>query len=150
MRVPQPRIHRLLDFYRKSFGRVVAVVYTGGTVAQVLRLLFTFSLHDMPFWIDWALVVLGSYGGIGLLVFARQVAYRGVWEKVVHGLIAAHLLVSVAVHAWAIVAHDHAMFAVFPYGYSFFATAYFAAFAWRSWTMRLRLSEVLSDGSESA
>ncbi len=133
--------HQLLRFYRNSFGRVVAVVYTGGTVAQVLRLLVGFSFDDMPFWVDWALVVLGSYGGIGLLVFARQVDYRGVWEKVVHGLIAAHLLVSVAVHVWPIVVHSHAMFAVFPYGYSFFATAYFAAFAWRSWTMRLKVAE---------
>jgi ABC-type multidrug transport system permease subunit len=108
--------HRLLDFYRHSFGRVVAVVYTGGTVAQVLRLLVAFSFHDMPFWVDWALVVLGSYGGIGLLV-------------------------SVAIHVWAIVAHSHTMFAVFPYGYSFFATAYFAAFAWRSWIMRLKDAE---------
>ena len=135
--------NRLVDFYRRSFGRVVAVVYTGGTVAQVLRLLVghSFNFNDMPFWVDWALVVLGSYGGIGLLVFARQVDYRGVWEKVVHGLIAAHLLVSVVVHLWAIVVHSHAMFAVFPYGYSFFATAYFAAFAWRSWTMRLKDAE---------
>ena len=56
-------------------------------------------------------------------------------------MIAAHLPASVAMHAWPIVAHSHAMFAVFPYGYSFFATAYFAAFAWRSWTMRLKDAE---------
>ncbi len=143
---------RLLDFYRHSFGRVVAVVYTGGTVAQVLRLLvgYSFNFNDMPFWVDWALVVLGSYGGIGLLVFARQVDYRGVWEKVVHGLIAAHLLVSVVVHLWAIIAHSHTMFAVFPYWYSVLATAYFAAFAWRSWTMRLKDAEQIPGAAPTA
>ena len=123
--------------YRQTFGRVVAVVYTGGTVAQALKLVFAFGWEYMPFWVDWALIVLGTYGGIGLIVFAGQIAWRGAWERVVHWLIAVHLLVSVGVHAWVVVVGSHEFFTAFPYEYSYFAVAYFGFFAWRSWTMKL-------------
>ena len=123
--------------YRQTFGRAVAVVYTGGTLAQSLKLVFAFGWEYMPFWVDWALIVLGTYGGLGLILFAGQIAWRGAWEKVVHGLIAAHLLVSVGVHAWVVIIGSHEFFTVFPYEYSYFAVAYFAFFAWRSWTMKL-------------
>ncbi len=132
MTTSAPPVH-----YRRTFGRVVAVVYTGGTVAQSLRLVFAFDLQYMPFWIDWALVVLGTYGGVGLVLYAGQVAWRGAWEKVVHGLIATHLLVSVVVHAWVVVVGSHEFFTNFPYEYSYFAVVYFGFFAWRSWTMKL-------------
>jgi hypothetical protein len=91
----------------------------------------------MPFWVDWALIVLGTYGGAGLILYSRQIAWRGTWEKVVHWLIVTHLLVSVVVHVWIVIVGSHEFFTVFPYGYSYFAAAYFACFAWRSWTMRL-------------
>jgi len=123
--------------YRETFSRAVAVVYTGGTIAQSLKLILAFGWEYMPFWVDWALIVLGTYGGVGLILFSQQIAWRGAWEKVVHWLIATHLLVSVAVHAWIVVIGSHEFFTVFPYEYSYFAVAYFALFAWRSWTMRL-------------
>ena len=115
----------------------MAVVYTGGTVAQGLKLVFDFGWGYMPFWVDWALIVLGTYGGLGLLVFANQIAWRGAWEKVVHWLIVAHLFASVGVHAWVVLIRSHEFFTIFPYEYSYFAVAYFALFAWRSWTMKL-------------
>lgn len=127
----------LLARYRRTFGRVVAIVYTAGTVAQALRLLLAFGLEYMPFWVDWALIVLGTYGGVGLILFARSVAWRGAWEKVVHSLIATHLLVSVVLHMWVVVVGSHDFFTVFPYEYSYFAVVYFGFFAWRSWTMKL-------------
>lgn len=127
----------VLKRYRTTFGRVVAIVYTGGTAAQALRLLVAFGWEDMPFWVDWALVVLGTYGGVGLVLFASSVAWRGAWEKVVHGLIATHLLVSVVVHIWVLAVGSHEFFRVFPYEYSYFAVVYFGFFAWRSWTMKL-------------
>ncbi len=123
--------------YRQTFGLAVAVVYTGGTVAQSLKLVFAFGWEYMPFWVDWVLIVLGTYGGVGLILFARQVAWRGTWEKVVHGLMAAHLLVSVGVHAWIVAIGSHEFFTIFPYEYSYFAVAYFGVFAWRAWTMKL-------------
>ncbi len=127
----------LRQHYRATFGRAVAVVYTGGTVAQALHLVLDFSWGDMPFWVDYALIVLGSYGGVGLIVFAPSVAWRGTWEMVVHTLIVIHLLASVLVHVWTVVVGNHQFFTLFPYEYSYFAVAYFAVFAWRSWTMQL-------------
>ncbi len=113
------------------------MVYTGGTVAQALKLLLDFGWEYMPFWVDWALIGLGTYGGVGLLLFVRGVAWRGTWEKVVHGVIVVHLLGSVLVHAWVVIVGHHEFFTAFPYEYSYFAVGYFALFAWRSWTMRL-------------
>lgn len=67
----------VLQRYRRTFGRAVAIVYTGGTVAQLLHLLLRFGWEYMPFWVDWVLIVVGTYGGLGLLIFARRVAWRG-------------------------------------------------------------------------
>ncbi len=140
-----PRLHRsevrpgtvLVTHYRNTLSRVVAIVYTGGTIAQSLQLVLAFGWESIPFWVDWALVVLGSYGGVGLLLFTNSIAWRGRWEKVVHGLIVAHLLTSVVLHAGVIAVGNHDLFATFPYEYSYFAVAYFALFAWRSWTMKM-------------
>lgn len=53
-------------------------------------------------------------------------------------MIVVHLSVSVAVHVWNLAARSHEVLSVFPYGYSYLTAAYFAFFAWRSWTLRLR------------
>jgi len=124
------------------FGfRVVAVIYTGGTVAQVLRLVFQYTWHDMPFFIDWLLVLLGLIGVLALIVCADRIDYRGRWERVVHWLIVIHLGSSVLVHIWILAVHSHRVLAVFPIGYSYPAAAYFAFFAWRSWTIRLSVTD---------
>lgn len=124
-------------FYRRTFGHVVAVIYTGGSVAHLLKLLFAFGWEYMPYWVDWLLIILGTYGGFGLVIFAAEVKWRGTWEKFLHGLIAVHLLASVLVHVWTVVVESHGFFTLFPYEYSFFALGYFVFFAWRSWTMQL-------------
>lgn len=92
----------------------------------------------MPYAIDWAIVVLGSIGLITLATQTTRIAYRGSWEKPVHVLIMIHLAASVAAHIWAILAQNHDMFGIFPVEYSYFALLYFALFAWRSWTVRLK------------
>ena len=127
----------VLRHYRRTCGRAVAIVYTGGTVAHLLRLVLRFGLEYMPFWVDWVLIVVGTYGGLGLLIFARRVAWRGAWEKVVHGLIVVHLFMSILVHGRALLVGNHEFFTAFPYEYSYFAVVYFGFFAWRSWTMKL-------------
>ncbi len=122
---------------RRVFTKVVAVIYTGGTVAQILRLIVGFTWQDTPFFIDWILVFLGPIGLAGLIIFSGQIKYRGLWEHITHWLIVAHLAISVLVHVWILVVHSHELVAVLPYEYSYFATAYFAFFAWRSWSIRL-------------
>jgi hypothetical protein len=120
------------------FGtRVVAVIYTGGTVAHLIRLIFQYT-GDIPFFIDWLLVLLGPIGVVGLTLGADRVDYRGRWERVVHWLIVVHLGSSILVHIWILAVNSHRVLAVFSLGYSYFAAIYFAFFAWRSWTIRLR------------
>ncbi len=123
--------------FRATFGHVVAVIYTAGTVFHVVRVIIRLELAGMPFLPDWILVVLGSYGAAGLVRFAGEVVYRGRWEVVIHWLIVCHMLVSVALHAWILAVGSHDVLSVFSIEYSYFGAAYFGFFAWRSWTMRL-------------
>lgn len=115
----------------------VAVLYTGGTVAQLLKLIYDFPWQEMPFIIDWAIVTLGSVGATTLVMQTRRIDYRGWWEKPVHFLIIAHLGASVILHLWTIYVQNHDLYAAFPHAYSYFALAYFLLFAWRSWTIRI-------------
>ncbi len=127
-----------LGLLRVVFPKVVAMIYTGGTVAHVLRLIFRPDLTDMPFWVDWVLVILGPIGAAGIFVYATNVRYRGRWEHITHWLIFVHLSISVVFHAWIIAVQSHDAVSVFPYSYSCFAALYFAFFAWRSWTIRCK------------
>ena len=124
-------------FYRHSFRRALALIYTAGTVAHLLRLIYRFELSQMPFFPDWILVIVGPYVALGMILFAGEVRYRGRWEVWTHWLITAHLLVSIGLHLWILVTHSHGVLSVFGYSYSYFAALYFSFFAWRSWTMCL-------------
>ena len=125
-----------LGLLRIVFPKVVAMVYTAGTVVHILRLIFRFGLTNMPFEIDWVVVSLGPIGVIGLIVFSRHVYYRGRWEHITHWLIIIHLFISAALHAWILAVRSHEALSIFGYSYSYFAALYFAFFAWRSWTIR--------------
>lgn len=114
-----------------------AVLYTGGTIAQLAKLSFAFSWTDMPFVIDWLIVILGAVAAVGLVWFHRSIAYRGLWEHFTHWAIVLHLVASVGLHIWTLVQGDHELYAAFPYEYSYFAVIYFGFFAWRSWTVKL-------------
>ena len=123
----------------------VAVLYTGGSVAQLLKLIYDFPWQKMPYVIDWIIVILGSVGATTLATQTQNLDYRGWWEKPVHLLIIGHLGISVALHLWAIYIHSHAVFTAFPLEYSYFALAYFLFFAWRSWTIRPAIHGTSSD-----
>ena len=133
--MPRSLLRTLL---RQNFAKAVAVIYTGGTVAHVLRLIYRFTWQEMPYWPDWILSILGTVGVVGLVMFAREVDYRGTWERITHWLIVTHLGVSVVVHMWILAVHSHEVLAGFSLGYSYFGAVYFAFFAWRSWTMRMK------------
>ena len=121
-----------------KFGlHAVALLYTGGSIAQLLRLIYDFPLQEMPYAIDWTIAIMGSVGAMTLVLQTHRIDYRGWWGKPVHFLIITHLIASVALHLWAIYTQSHDIFGVFPYEYSYFALVYFAFFAWRSWTVKL-------------
>ena len=122
-----------------------AALYTGGTIAQLLKLIYNFSWQEMPYFIDWVIVILGTLGATTLAIQTRRIQYRGWWEKPVHFLIIAHLGISVAIHLWAIYIRSHDVFAAFPFEYSYFALVYFAFFAWRSWTLTLSNGSAKND-----
>ena len=119
-----------------------AVLYTGGSIGQLLRVITNFQLQNLPYIIDWAILILGSIGAVTLVSLTARIAYRGRWEKPVHFMIIIHLVVSVALHAWAILVQSHDVFGVFPVEYSYFALLYFVFFAWRSWTIMVRNDDV--------
>ncbi len=121
-----------------KFGfHAVAVLYTGGSVAQLLKLIYNFPWQEMPFVIDWIIVLLGTVGAVTLAIQTRHIDHRGWWEKPIHFLIITHLGISVALHLWTIYVQNHDLYIAFPLGYSYFALAYFLFFTWRSWTVRL-------------
>jgi hypothetical protein len=132
---------KLKSRYAAITFHATAVVYTGGTIAQLLKLFLAFPWTEMPFVIDWLIITLGSIGVSGLICFHRSIAYRGIWEQIVHWAIVLHLFLSVALHLWTILQGNHDFYASFPYEYSYFAVLYFGLFAWRSWTVRLRHEE---------
>ncbi len=115
----------------------VAALYSGGSVAQLLKLVYNFPWQEMPFIIDWLIVIMGTIGVTTLATQTRNIDYRGRWEKPVHFLIIMHLGVSVVLHLWTIYIQNHDLYTAFPLEYSYFALAYFVFFAWRSWTVRL-------------
>ena len=119
-----------------------AVLYTGGSIGQMLRVITNFQLQNLPYIIDWAILILGSIGTVTLVSITTRIAYRGRWEKPVHFMIIIHLVLSIALHAWAILVHSHDVFGVFPVEYSYFALLYFVFFAWRSWTIKVRNDDV--------
>lgn len=120
-----------------KFGfHAIAVLYSGGSVAQLLKLIYDFPWQEMPFVIDWLIVILGTIGVATLTMQTRHIDYRGRWERPVHFLIIAHLGVSVVLHLWTIYIQNHDVYSAFPLEYSFFALAYFVFFAWRSWKIR--------------
>ncbi|MDH3208584.1 MAG: hypothetical protein OEO79_18435 [Gemmatimonadota bacterium] len=123
---------------RDTFPHVVAAIYTAGTVFHIVRVSVRLDLRHMPYFPDALIVVLGSWGAAGMLLFVREVEFRGRWESLVHWLITIHLTVSVALHAWILYVRSHDAVAGFSIGYSYFGALYFGFFAWRSWTMRLK------------
>jgi len=126
--------------WREAVPRAVGLLYAAGALVHVYRLGFGLSLLDMPWQVDWTILIAGSVAGLGLVRFHREIAYRGAWEHIVHWLMVVHLLGSVGVHAYLIAAGTHAPLAAFPLWYSGLAVGYFGLFAARGWTLRLRPS----------
>ena len=54
------------SFYFKTFARVCLLPYIGGTISQILRLIYNVNNDLMPKEVSWIVIVLGLYGAPGL------------------------------------------------------------------------------------
>ena len=127
------------SFYFKTFARLALVPYIGGTVIHILRLIYNFSIDEMPFEADWLVVTIGGYGGLGLIVYANRIPFHGLLDKIIYGLLIFHLDGSVILHAYILWVGSHEVLNVFSYEYSFFAVAYFVGLGYYVLRLNKRL-----------
>ncbi len=127
------------SFYFKTFARVALLPYAGGSVIHILRLIYNFPIDKIPFEVDWLVVTIGGYAGIGLIVYAKRIPFRNLLDKFVYGLLIFHLNGSVILHAYILLVRSHEVLNVFSYGYSFFAVAYFMGLGYYVTRLKKRL-----------
>jgi len=94
-------------------------------VIHILRLIYNFPIAEIPFAVDWLVVIIGGYAGIGLIIYANRIPFQNLIDKIIYGLLIFHLDGSVILHAYILWAGSHEVLNVFSYGYSYFAVAYF-------------------------
>jgi len=93
----------------------------------------------MPWEVDWVVVLIGGYGGLGLIIFANKIPFKNSWDKTAYGLLIFHLDGSVIVHAYIIYAGNHNVLGIFPVWYSFIAVGYFLALGFYVLNLNKRL-----------
>ena len=91
----------------------------------MLRLVLGFPIEEMPYELDWVVIVLGGYACAGFIRFAREVRFTGPGDKLLYGLVILHLGGSVVLHAYSLVVRNHDWAQVFPRWYSGLAIVYF-------------------------
>ena len=64
---------------------------------------------------------------MGFLVFVNTISFKSKWDRLTYALLVFHLLGSVLLHVYILIANDHGILSIFPYWYSYIAVAYFAA-----------------------
>ena len=101
------------------------IPYIGGAVIHILRLIFNFSYEEIPFEVDWLIIIIGGYAGLGLIIYANRIPFKNIWDKIIYGLLIFHLDGSVILHIYILVTGSHDILKIFPYWYSFIAIGYF-------------------------
>ena len=127
------------SFYYRTFARVCLMPYIGGTIIHILRIIFNFPIEEIPWEVDWVIVVIGGYAGLGLILYAHQVPFKNIWDKITYGILIFHLDGSVIVHAYILFKGSHNVLRIFPYWYSFIAIGYFVALGLYVLTLNKRL-----------
>ena len=127
------------SFYYKTFARLAMLPYVGGTVIHILRLIYDFSIEEIPFEADWLIVIIGGYSGLGLIIYANKIPFKNLLDKIIYGLLIFHLDGSVILHAYMLLTGSHDILSIFPYWYSFFAVGYFLGLGYYVLTLNKRL-----------
>ena len=117
------------SFYFKTFARVCLLPYIGGTISQILRLIYNVNNDLMPKEVSWIVIVLGLYGAPGLIIFVNKISFKNIWDKIAYGLLTIQLVGAVLVHSYILIKGSASVLHVFPhrYWYSFIAVGYFLA-----------------------
>src|SRR6188474_2898834 len=129
-------------FYFNTFARICLLPYIGGTILHILRLIYNFPAEEIPWITDWVIVVLGGYGGLGLIIFIKKIPFKNVWDKIVYGLLLFHLDGSVILHLYMLLKRNHMVLTIFPYWYSFIAVGYFVGLGLYVFNLNKRLYRI--------
>ena len=131
----------MIEFYRSSFSRLTAILYTAGALLHFSRVVSGFSPTDIPFFVDWVVALAALYGGVGFLLFFGELGPPSRWRRVVSGIMVFHLLVSTVLHVYILVTGSHSVLGVFPVAYSAGSIFGFLGFAWVASTTAPHLVE---------
>ncbi len=141
---------KMSSFYFRTFARVCLLPYIGGTVIHSLRLIYDFRITEIPVEVDWVVVTLGGYGGLGLIIFAQRIPFKNVWDKIAYGLLIFHLDGSVILHTYILWVGSHDVLRIFPYWYSWIAIGYFLGLGGYVLHLNRRLYHRLKDDGRCA
>ena len=129
----------MISFYYRTFARLALLPYIGGTVIHILRLVYDFPLDEIPYEVDWLVVIIGGYAGLGLILYANKIQFQGLWDKITYGLLVFHLDGSVLLHGYILWVGSHEVLNIFSYTYSFFAIVYFVGLGYYVYRLNKRL-----------
>ncbi len=130
---------KLESFYADTFARAAATIYCMGIIVLILSLVGILPITEMPNFIHYVIILFAGYSGIGFIVYRRKVRFKNILDKIVFGLIIFHLIVSVILHIYSIIANSNEWIRAFPAWYPNLAIVYFAAFAYYSFRLNFRL-----------
>jgi len=115
------------SFYFKTYARACLFPYIGGTISQILRLIYDVNNDLMPKEVSWIVIVLGLYVTPGLIIFVNKISFKNIWDKMAYGLLTFQLVGAVLVHSYILLKGSSIVLHAFPhrYWYSFIAVVYF-------------------------
>jgi hypothetical protein len=128
-----------LGFFARTFGKAGALAFLGEAGAHVWILTTPFRFVDLPFWADWYFLLLGGYGAIFMWLFRTAMVPR-CGDPEVRVIATLFITISVLLHLYIIVVHDHAILRVFGRSYSYLGLTYCIFFALRFWTLETRIT----------
>lgn len=128
-----------LAFFARSFGKAGALAYLGDLVVHLLVLTTSFRLVDLPFWADWAFLLLGGYCAILMWLF-RSATVPRFGDPEVRVATTLYVTASVLLHLYMIIVHSHDLLAGFGRGFSVFGALFALFLILRLGTLETRIT----------
>jgi hypothetical protein len=128
-----------LELFARTFGKAGALAYFGELVVHVMVFTTSFRLAELPFWADWAMVLLGGYCMIFMWVFRSATVVR-FGDPEVRVLTTFFVTATVFIHIYMIVVHSHALLEGFGRSFSYFGVLYSVFLVLRLGTLKTRVT----------